>query len=91
MPQDLSYLLKLPRDRYVSAVCLAGNKGSYGGVLVKFLMYNRTTELILLISGPAKATYKLMIIAKKEGCLPELSDDDHERMVKLIPMIINDD
>lgn len=80
MKQDLSFLGRLPPERHVVSVMVAGNMGDYGGVLAKFTMPHGVTETLFFVSGPAKATYTSLKRTRDIGRLPPISEAENDRL-----------
>jgi len=84
---NLKYLSDLPTDRHVIAVRVAGALSPLPGCLVKFALNGGATETILLISGPALSSYRVLKLANQRKLIPPLSESDHASLLSLMPEI----
>jgi hypothetical protein len=84
---DLNYLAKLPGSRAVRSLMVAGNSGPDGGVLLKCLLPNGSTETLFLGEAAALSLAKGLDQSRMLGVLPDLSRLANDDLVARVPMI----
>lgn len=88
---ELAHLKHLTPDRFVVGTAAARVRAPELGVVLKFAMPDGTTESFYLNEPGYRELMKGLTFALQLGALPAISDEEHRRLLQLVPKIASYD
>lgn len=82
------YLSNPPLERTVTALCVGGNKGPHGGVIIKFALQGTgKTETLTFLRAAGASLGQAIDLAGQQGYLRRLTDAERALLVAAMPKL----